>query len=79
MDRVSPAYARYLKTPWWMVFRHIVRKVRRGRCQKCGSKIGLNVHHLRYYRNGRSILYRERLSDVQLLCRKCHRLVHNIK
>jgi 5-methylcytosine-specific restriction endonuclease McrA len=38
------------------------------RCEKCGSQKWLHIHHITYARLGR-----ERMSDLQVICRKCHR------
>jgi len=40
-------------------------------CEKCGINISLDVHHKKY-RN----LYDVKLSDLQVLCRKCHEKIH---
>ena len=56
-------------------------------CELCGvsaetktgtlkSNVILDVHHLRYYRNGKSILWHERPEDLQVLCRTCHNKEH---
>jgi 5-methylcytosine-specific restriction endonuclease McrA len=38
------------------------------RCEKCGSERYLHIHHITYKRLGR-----ERMSDLQVICRQCHR------
>ncbi len=38
-------------------------------CQKCNSKLNLEVHHEDYFKEG----------EVLILCRKCHRRLHRIK
>lgn len=37
-------------------------------CEKCESPFRIQVHHIHY----RS-LWHERLSDLQLICKRCHR------
>lgn len=48
-----------------------IRSSRR-KCEACGSGSDLHVHHMTYER-----LFRERLSDLKLLCKGCHYFVHN--
>lgn len=56
-------------------------------CEKCGISavtdnetiswdVDLDVHHKYYYHNGESILWHEKLNDLQVLCRKCHQAEH---
>jgi 5-methylcytosine-specific restriction endonuclease McrA len=61
----------YLRSRHWKQFRAGVLGRDRYRCRNCGGT-GKDVHHLRYYRDGRSILWREEKSDCKVLCRKCH-------
>lgn len=37
-------------------------------CEKCGSKKRLHIHHVTYKR-----IWRERMSDLQVICSGCHR------
>lgn len=37
-------------------------------CERCGSRKRLHVHHVTYERLGW-----ERMSDLQIICHKCHR------
>lgn len=41
-------------------------------CEKCGLEEGLCVHHLHY-----NSLGMEEMSDLQVLCRECHRKTHS--
>jgi len=41
------------------------------RCQKCGSRRYLHVHHLTYARFGN-----EKLDDLQTVCKACHEKIH---
>jgi len=57
----------YYKTPHWQRVRDKKRKAGKYRCEKCKSRERLEVHHIRY-----DTLHHEKLSDLQLLCHKCH-------
>lgn len=49
-----------------------------GNCFICDSSWNLNVHHLTYYDNrGKSILGKERMNDLLVLCRDCHKMIHD--
>ena len=47
-------------------------------CQKCGSKLFLEVHHKTYYVDKESIVGKEleHLDKLVLLCSKCHKKEH---
>ena len=64
-------YDEYLRTPEWTQRSLAVRKQAGWRCSACGSQNRLQSHHLTYRRRGY-----ERPSDLLVLCRDCHRLVH---
>ena len=67
-------YYVYLRSPWWKAIR-FASLIRAGRkCALCASKYRLEVHHNTYVRLGR-----EKLSDLVVLCRQCHRKYHGIK
>jgi len=72
-------YVRELgQSEYWREVRQLV--IARDRsCRLCDSKLYLEVHHLRYYVNGISIVGREKefLSELQLLCSKCHAKIHS--
>ena len=61
----------YLRSPHWRETR--LRKLRAVgfKCEKCEAGGRLDIHHLTYTRIGR-----EKLSDLQVLCRKCHKAEH---
>ena len=65
------AYAVYLKTTHWRKTRDRARRFYQGKCCRCGSTHDLQVHHRNYYRLGK-----ERMSDLELLCRGCHENEH---
>jgi hypothetical protein len=56
----------YYKTKHW---KELSKKIRAETpyCELCGSKKRLQVHHKTYFR-----IYREKRSDLQVLCEDCH-------
>ncbi len=69
-------YRLYLRLPWWQRVREAALERAGNRCQHCGAHRELQVHHLRYRDGGRSVLWRERADDLQVLCRGCHVKAH---
>ena len=69
--RHSLLYAIYLRSPLWRLRRRIWILDARGRCERCGSRRRLTIHHRTYERLGR-----ERRPDVTVLCWDCHRSHH---
>ena len=67
-------YRTYLKSEAWQRKRRKVLIRDRYTCQKCGEKDRklLQVHHKTYDR-----VFKESLSDLITLCKKCHKLEHN--
>lgn len=71
MNKVD--YRNYLQSNHWKDFRTLVRiKCACNECQICGSTYRLDIHHLNYEH-----LWKERLSDVIVLCNKCHTKYHD--
>lgn len=63
-------YQEYLQSDRWKKLR--AKKFKKHRaCSICGSKESLDVHHLSYKN-----LYDVLPSDLRVMCRKCHCLVH---
>jgi len=62
----------YLKSDHWQRVRKAKLKQAGYRCEKCGAKERLDIHHLTYARLGH-----ERMSDLKTLCRGCHTVQHN--
>lgn len=60
-------YAVYLQTPYWKDFRNRAIKYYGEKCQNCKTAKNLRVHHLNY-----NCLFREKFSDVKVLCDICH-------
>ncbi|RKY08529.1 MAG: hypothetical protein DRP56_04010 [Planctomycetota bacterium] len=64
-------YGLYLCSQWWgCVRRAKIREVGH-KCEKCGFKHEIEVHHKTYERLGD-----ERLSDLEVLCARCHNDEH---
>jgi 5-methylcytosine-specific restriction endonuclease McrA len=61
----------YLETEGWLRLRRKVMKRCAGLCEACGRVPAVEVHHLTYEH-----WRKERLSELQGLCRKCHRAKH---
>lgn len=68
--RMMP-YDDYLQTPEWRQRSVAVRGRAGWRCELCGSRDRLQVHHLTYRRRGDELP-----ADLQVLCGPCHRQAH---
>ena len=72
-------YHEYLKSNYWRYRRKLFYKrsfpIQCSRCKR--SDVPLDIHHLRYFRDGASILFHELDSDLELICRACHEKDHN--
>lgn len=66
-------YKRYIQSDHWKELRETKLMESNGRCQKCKRTSNLQVHHLTYDRKGC-----ERLSDLMVLCERCHEKAHNL-
>jgi hypothetical protein len=71
-DTFSEFYRQHLKSKQWRLLRERALRRAAGRCENptcpSSSAVGLEVHHETYERLGH-----ERLGDVVVLCRGCHR------
>lgn len=70
-------YATYkdqLKDPRWKAFREFILKVRGCECEVCESKNYLQVHHTQYHKDAKAWEYT--CNDVMVLCRECHKKIH---
>lgn len=65
-------YKKYLESDKWKRKKARLRAERGNKCEKCGLRRRLETHHLTYDR-----VFKEKLSDLQILCRRCHREVHS--
>ena len=64
---------KYLNSAKWQNIRRFIIE-RDKNCVYCGDKTNLHVHHIHYLRLGR-----ENLSDLVVLCNKCHFKLHEEK
>jgi hypothetical protein len=71
-DVTNEKYAAYLSSEQWKAIRAARIRKDRSRCQGCGIREDLHVHHRTYER-----FTRERISDLITLCESCHALVHD--
>lgn len=73
-------YEQDLKDPRWKALVRKVRSYYHDTCQLCHQRkrygLEMNVHHIRYYFNHKPWEYEK--EDLILLCRKCHKKVHQI-
>lgn len=75
VNRGRPAdYGKYLKSAHWLELRARVLRERGQRCEGCGVRWPLNVHHLTY-----ASLGSERMQELVVLCRACHEGRHGIE
>lgn len=65
------SYDEYLKSIVWHNIRNKKLIEVEHTCQICYSKNDLEVHHRTYKR-----IFREKMSDLTVLCRNCHQLYH---
>lgn len=73
-DRAAPpreTYLTYLTSPEWRAKRNAALQRARWRCERCGAKRDLQVHHTTYERLGA-----ERDADLRVWCFTCHRQHH---
>jgi 5-methylcytosine-specific restriction endonuclease McrA len=63
------AYERHIKSTQWRNSRRAIIKLRGNKCERCPSTFELDLHHKTYERLGR-----EQLSDLELLCKACHKI-----
>lgn len=70
---LSPEYVKYIKSQKWKLVCAKYWAVYGRKCQACGSRLKLHVHHKSYDR-----FQRESLADLTGLCNNCHRAVHHM-
>jgi 5-methylcytosine-specific restriction endonuclease McrA len=64
-------YDEYLKTRHWQRKRRAKLRQSKYRCEQCRTQHSLDVHHLMYENRGC-----EPLTDLIVLCRRCHQREH---
>jgi 5-methylcytosine-specific restriction endonuclease McrA len=67
-------YQEYLQSEMWQDKKNLILEIAEYKCQKCGSKKNLQVHHLNYDSVGN-----ENQHDVIVLCKNCHEKEHGGK
>lgn len=67
----SMAYLDYLNTPHWHRKREEAMRYHGAKCNRCGRQEALQVHHKSYQNLGR-----EKMADLEVLCRGCHENEH---
>lgn len=72
-SQLSPEYYRYMRSTAWMAKRRAYFASPRTpkRCQGCGARERLDLHHRTYVR-----FTHELLSDLVPVCRQCHQRIH---
>jgi hypothetical protein len=66
-------YREFLETHYWRILGNYLRAIHRNRCERCGRRYGLQVHHCSYDHVGAE--YRH-LEELALLCNECHIKAH---
>ena len=75
--RKSFPYSAKLKDPRWLEFRKKVFKKRGHKCEVCGCKEHLQVHHIKY--RWPKLAWEYSIKDVRVLCPRCHADAHGIQ
>jgi predicted HNH restriction endonuclease len=70
---LSQNYITYIKSPKWKLVCKRYWATYGKKCQACGVRNNLHVHHKTYERFGREVL-----TDLCGLCHDCHRSVHQM-
>jgi 5-methylcytosine-specific restriction endonuclease McrA len=65
-------YSEYLQSKHWNIMRAEALKRAGNKCQACGSRHHLNVHHNTYEH-----LWQEEPEDMVVLCSRCHQVFHD--
>jgi len=66
-------YNDYLKSDQWKMMRAGLIYIRGSKCENCGNTEKLEIHHLNY-----NNIFKEKMSDLKILCRDCHRKEHGL-
>lgn len=62
-------YEKYLRSDWWQIVRRAALSRAGYKCERCGKKGRLDVHHKHYDSLGKEDIK----EDVAVLCRNCHK------
>lgn len=74
---INSPYKEQLLDKRWRLFREFAITARGGKCENCGSKKHLVIHHPQYVNSYNAWDYSVR--DVVCLCEQCHKNIHGIK
>lgn len=83
MGRIKGRPSKYLKSlksdDNWEIVKRKVKVRDQHKCRVCGSKTGLEVHHITYFVNGESIRGKEleNLKWLILVCNMDHKKIHS--
>lgn len=69
---IPPNYREYLSSEHWRKISTLAKGLANHRCQMCGKVGEIHTHHKTYER-----LCMERLSDLIVVCKLCHKKSHN--
>lgn len=69
---MNDRYREYLLSDEWKSIRLTIIEDRE-QCERCGSDYKLQIHHKNY-----DNIFNELDSDLELLCKRCHLLQHNL-
>lgn len=70
---LTSEYAIYIRSECWKRTRQRILQRAKGRCESCGTRARLQVHHLNYDNLGN-----ESPEDLQALCGTCHEKTHEV-
>lgn len=69
-------YQEFLSTDYWQIISKYLYSASNYTCQICGDQdIELNIHHKTYEHRGEEHIFW--LTDLIVLCHKCHSKIHN--
>lgn len=66
------SYQEYLQSPEWQVRRKRILRRDGYQCDKCGSPVNVEVHHIKYP----EVWGTEKDTDLVTLCARCHGAMH---
>ena len=71
LDEFRRLHSAHLRSEKWARIKARLFQKRGRKCERCGSDQNIHVHH-KHYNN----LGRERLRNLEILCRNCHAKHH---
>lgn len=71
LTTMNDKYKTYLISDEWKQTRELVFQKKWRKCEKCKSENHLVIHHWTYIR-----IYKEKISDLFVLCNWCHKELH---